>query len=71
VARNTRAKGAVPFWVGLVCNCDAAQKGDYLVCYHKSAVYLSWKYEQLVQDAIENGGEVPLEEEWWITKYTE
>lgn len=70
MARNTRAKGPVPFWVALVCNCDAAQKGDYMVCYHKSAVLLSWKYEQIVQDAIANGGEVPLEDEWWGVLYS-
>lgn len=71
MARNTKVRGPVPFWVALVCNCDAAREGNYMVCYHKSAVYLSWKYEQLVQDAIENGGEVPLEDDWWGMSYAE
>src|SRR5688500_1415691 len=63
VLRNTKIKGPAPFWVALVCNCDAVREGNYMVCYHKSAVYLSWKYEQLVQDAIENGGDIPLEDD--------
>lgn len=54
----------MPFYVKLECNCDAAVKGGYLVCYHKCAVYLYWKYERIVDAAIAAGGEVPLPDDW-------
>ena len=61
--REPRRSG-VPFYVKLECNCDAATKGGYLVCYHKCAVYLYWKYNKLVDGALENGGEAVLPEDW-------
>lgn len=61
--RSPRREG-VPFYVKLDCNCEAGVEGGYLVCYHKCAVYLYWRYEKLVAEAMENGGDVPLPEDW-------
>lgn len=64
VKLRTPVRRGVPFYVKLDCNCEAGVEGGYLVCYHKCAVFLSWKYEKLVQEALDAGGDIPLPEDW-------
>ena len=63
-------RAGVPFYVKLDCNCEAGVEGGYLVCYHKCAVFLYWKFEKLTQEAMENGGDIPLPDDWerWYRK---